>query len=259
VQAARCHSMAGIASREKGRGSRGSGAERQSRAGRADQSRPEQTRTDAPTPSTSKQASKPHAAARDAAVYTFRALLQLASCNSPSSLLTPGSKYSVRVSAHGQDQPSQANVDRSVHWDECEGARTAQRDSAPHHHLQHPRYAPQTTYLWYLCRIFAALDSPSLPNPRRIAARRPLPPPSSTSCCCCCCLPPTGSFSYTTTHSEPTPSSIQPRPAPGPDSSLPFSLDPHQHLWACLLACLPVPLLGVRCQLLSLITNVQDR
>jgi hypothetical protein len=213
--------MAGFASRE----SRERRESKASKESRADQSRP-----GAPTPSTSKQATKLPSRTRQPELHFT---LSRPSCNSPSSLLTPGRK----APAHGKDYPSQANVDCSINWDECEGARTAQRDSAPHHHFQRPRYAPQTTYLWYLCRIYSALDSPSLRNPRRIAARRPLLPPRRQSCYCCC-LPPTGSFSYTTTHSEPTPSPVQLRPAPGPDSSLPFSLDPHQHLWACLPACL---------------------
>jgi hypothetical protein len=96
--------MAGIASREKGRESRES-----SRESRTEQSRAEQNRRT--TPSTSKQVSKPHEAATE-----LQFTLSWPSCNLQLAILpiAADAGQQARVSAHGQDHPSQANVDCSA-------------------------------------------------------------------------------------------------------------------------------------------------
>jgi hypothetical protein len=107
VQAARCHSMAGIASWEESRAKQGE----QNKAEQAHHAEHEQA---------SKQAAR---GSQSCSLHFPGPLVILPQC---SSLLTPGRKHQRNC----KDHPSQANVDCSVNWSPGTNASVRARHSA---------------------------------------------------------------------------------------------------------------------------------
>jgi len=145
-----------------------------------------------------------------------------------------------------KDHPSQANVDSPVHWEhrnsEKPSSACAQRHSAillllcglhPHHHTSPPLPAICT------CDNVPAVPPPIFRSLRLalIAERTPVrctsatAPFSSRSCCCYAATATAAFFPLAPSATLPLiQSQLQLHPAREPDTSLPFSLDPHTNI-----------------------------